>query len=95
MKWRIEVNETVTQATVYIIEAASQKQAEELVRSDEPRWKQRVTIRKKEKSMKFFPQNHFGRINMKFLVNVDETIYRTTTYLIKTKSKEKSSLECC
>jgi len=27
---------------------------------------------------------------MKFLVNVDETIYRTTTYLIKTKSKEKA-----
>jgi hypothetical protein len=34
-KWRIEVNETVTQATVYIIEAKSQKQAEKLVRSDE------------------------------------------------------------
>ena len=35
MKWRVEVNETVTQATVYIIEAESQKQAEELVKSDE------------------------------------------------------------
>ena len=35
MKWRVEVNETVTQATVYIIEADSQKQAEELVQSDE------------------------------------------------------------
>ena len=35
MKWRVEVNETVTQATVYIVEADSQKQAEELVRSDE------------------------------------------------------------
>ena len=35
MQWRIEVNETVTQATVYIIEAESQAQAEELVRSDE------------------------------------------------------------
>jgi len=40
MKWRIEVNETVTQATVYIIEAASQKQAEELVRSDETEMEQ-------------------------------------------------------
>jgi hypothetical protein len=35
MKWRVEVNETVTQATVYIIEADSQKQAEEIVQSDE------------------------------------------------------------
>jgi hypothetical protein len=35
MKWRVEVNETVTQATVYIIEADSKKQAEELVQSDE------------------------------------------------------------
>jgi hypothetical protein len=35
MQWRIEVNETVTQATVYIIEAESQAQAEELVRLDE------------------------------------------------------------
>ena len=35
MEWRVEVNETVTQATVYIIEADSQKQAEELVQSDE------------------------------------------------------------
>jgi len=35
MQWRIEVNETVTQATVYIIEAESQAQAEEFVRSDE------------------------------------------------------------
>jgi len=35
MKWRVEVNETVTQATVYIIEADSQKEAEELVQSDE------------------------------------------------------------
>ena len=35
MKWRVEVNETVTQATVYIIEAESQKEAEELVQSDE------------------------------------------------------------
>ena len=35
MKWRVEVNETVTQATVYIIEADSQKEAEELVQSGE------------------------------------------------------------
>jgi hypothetical protein len=34
-QWRIEVNETVTQATVYIVEAESQKEAEELVQSDE------------------------------------------------------------
>ena len=34
-QWRIEVNETVTQATVYIVEAETQKEAEELVQSDE------------------------------------------------------------
>jgi hypothetical protein len=40
MKWRVEVNETVTQATVYIVDAASQQQAEELVQSDETEMEQ-------------------------------------------------------
>jgi hypothetical protein len=35
MKWRIEVNETVTQDTVYLVEADSQEQAEKFVQSDE------------------------------------------------------------
>jgi len=30
---------------------------------------------------------------MKFTVDVDETIYRTTTYLIKAKSKEEARLK--
>ena len=35
MKWRIEVSETVTQQTVYVIEAESKEQAKELVQGDE------------------------------------------------------------
>jgi hypothetical protein len=33
-KWRVEVDETIHQSTVYIIEAKSQKQAEHLVRTE-------------------------------------------------------------
>jgi len=35
MKWRVEVNETIIQDTVYLIEADSKEQAEKLVQSDE------------------------------------------------------------
>jgi len=34
-KWRIEVNETVNQETVYIVEADTQEKAEEIVRTEE------------------------------------------------------------
>ncbi|MFA5833951.1 MAG: hypothetical protein WDA22_10800 [Bacteroidota bacterium] len=34
-RWRVEVDETIHQSTVYIIEAKTQKQAERLARSEE------------------------------------------------------------
>ncbi len=40
MKWRVEVSETVTQQTVYIIDADSQEQAKELVQDDETEMEQ-------------------------------------------------------
>ncbi len=40
MKWRVEVSETVTQQTVYIIDAESKEQAQELVQVDETEMEQ-------------------------------------------------------
>lgn len=35
MKWRVEVDETIHQSSVYIIEAKSQKQAERIARTED------------------------------------------------------------
>jgi hypothetical protein len=35
MKWRVEVKEVISQSSVYIIEADSKEQAEEIARTEE------------------------------------------------------------
>ena len=42
--WRVEVSETITQQSVYIIDADSREQAQELVRDEETEMEQLSTF---------------------------------------------------